>query len=229
MRHCLIQTVNLFLITRLIIRLWNALDNLEHGQNLPVEDFCTKEDFPTQKENRSVNGDYLWKVSRDDIQHPFYLFGTLHVEANRLLSLLSDRTKAIYLGSDSVFFEIDFSTLLDINKCEYLPDGKTLENIIPKELLDNLRIHIDWLGKKTGWVLPEHYWKRMVPEHLVFEIYFRRLKLHPKVSSKAEEEPNQSTYKKETRKPCVADDLVLDQYLFEFAKGWVENEVDMSV
>ena len=151
----------------ILIRLWDVLDKLEHVRNLPVEDFCTKEDFPTQKENRSVNGDYLWKVSRDNLQHPFYLFGTMHVEAKLVLNSLSERTKTVYLESDSVIFEIDF--LKPFEDCNFLPDGKTLEDFIPNELLVRMETHIRWLESQTGLTyddLAGDLWLRLVPEHL---------------------------------------------------------------
>ena len=56
--------------------------------------------------NNSVNNDYLWKVSRNDLSEPSYLFGTIHVPASLVLDSISQETKKVFLESDGVFGEI---------------------------------------------------------------------------------------------------------------------------
>ncbi len=78
----------------------------------------------------------LWKIHG---QRPSYVFGTIHVPDDRVLALSKSVTNAID-GCDELNTEIpmDMGTQLSTATKMMLPDGKTLEQVLPKKLYKKL-------------------------------------------------------------------------------------------
>ena len=79
--------------------------------NILEETGCSEDDF-AGKTNDTMNKDYLWRISRNDLTHESYLFGTIHVPARIVLSSLSEKTREAFKKSDWIFGEIGSHFLL---------------------------------------------------------------------------------------------------------------------
>ena len=105
---------------------------------------------------------YLWSIRT---QPPVYLFGTLRVPYSKIWDDLPQNVKSAFSGSDSVHFELllsDKDTLNALADCQYLPEGQTIDQVIPLELYQRITNYFDrinelyriWLGKPSGIVFP---------------------------------------------------------------------------
>ncbi|KAI4872286.1 hypothetical protein NFI96_027714 [Prochilodus magdalenae] len=98
----------------------------------------------TQKEMNS----FLWTVKRPPPQAPSYLFGTIHVPYTRVWDYIPENSKRAFQSSSSVFFELDLTDPLTISKltsCQLLPNGESLQSLLPRDLYRRLKRHLEYV------------------------------------------------------------------------------------
>lgn len=79
---------------------------------------------------------FLWKIEGET---PSYLFGTVHLKENEILTL-PDIVFETILSSDYVFTEtkMDYSTLINNSYSSMLSGGKTIDDYIPSNISEKL-------------------------------------------------------------------------------------------
>ena len=178
--------------------------------NILEETGCSEDDF-AGKTNNTMNKDYLWRISRNDLTHESYLFGTIHVPARIVLGSLSEKTMEAFKKSDGVFGEIDFYSSEFVSKmaeCSTLPLGTWLDDILSEELISRLKVYFRWLGRNYGVFIFSSTWKRLHPSDLVVLLkHVSDSIIYPKTTS---DQPKTSS---------VSEDLILDEYLQAFGKN----------
>ena len=190
--------------------------------NILKETGCSEDDF-AGKTNETTNKDYLWRISRNDLTHESYLFGTIHVPARIVLSSLSEKTREAFKKSDGIFIEIESSSEFEsrMAECDYLPLGTRLDHIFSEELISRLKVYFNWLEQNYGISVNDWLWRKFYPSDLAaFLEQVSDSILFPKTSS----------YRPKTT--CVSEDLLLDNYLEVFGEklgkitGGVETAED---
>ena len=87
---------------------------------------------------------FLWTVKRPPPQPPSYLFGTIHVPYTRVWDYIPESSKRAFQSSSSVFFDLDLTDPLPIPKptrCQLLPNGQSLQRLLPPDLYRRLTRH----------------------------------------------------------------------------------------
>ena len=95
-------------------------------------------------QNSGANS-FLWTLKRDP---PSYFFGTIHVPYTRVWDHIPGNIKLAFHKADEVFFELDLTnphTISALANCQLLPNGETLETILPKTLYQRLKNHLDYV------------------------------------------------------------------------------------
>ncbi|KAL7828961.1 hypothetical protein SRHO_G00325950 [Serrasalmus rhombeus] len=91
---------------------------------------------------------FLWTVKRPSPQPPSYLFGTIHVPYTRVWDYIPDGSKQAFQSSSRVFFELDLTDPLTISKltsCQLLPNGESLQSLLPRDLYRRLKRHLEYV------------------------------------------------------------------------------------
>ena len=194
-----------------------------HSEFNILQDTGYSEDDLVGKTNNTLNTDYLWRISRDDLTHESYLFGTIHFPARIVLSSLSEKTREAFKKSDGIFIEIESSSEFEsrMAECDYLPLGIRLDHIFSEELISRLKVYFNWLEQNYGISVNDWLWRKFYPSDLAaFLEQVSDSILFPKTSS----------YRPKTT--CVSEDLLLDNYLEVFGEklgkitGGVETAED---
>ncbi len=87
---------------------------------------------------------FLWKIEAPGATAPSYLFGTIHLPRPDVAKIPTSVAPA-FESADAVFTEIpmDTGTLLEMSTKLFLPDGRTLKDIVPDDVyqaaLDELK------------------------------------------------------------------------------------------
>jgi uncharacterized protein YbaP (TraB family) len=96
---------------------------------------------------------FLWKIDRNP---PSYFFGTIHVPYTKVWDFIPENTKQAFEQSEYVFFELDLTdpyTMYALAKCQLLPHGENLSNILPKDIYQRLKRHLEYVkDKMPSWV-----------------------------------------------------------------------------
>ncbi|GAB1607166.1 metalloprotease TIKI1-like, partial [Argonauta hians] len=93
---------------------------------------------------RKLNS-FLWRLHGDT---PSYLFGTIHVPYTKVWDFIPDNTKKAFQQADYVFFELDLTdpyTISALAKCQLLPHGENLSNVLPRDIYLRLKNHLDYI------------------------------------------------------------------------------------
>ena len=93
----------------------------------------------------STRQSFLWTLRRDP---PSYFFGTVHVPYSRVWSHIPANVKATFQRSEHVVFELDLTdqaTVSSLARCQLLPHGQHLVNIIPGSLYARLKRHLEYV------------------------------------------------------------------------------------
>ncbi|KAL5015664.1 hypothetical protein ScPMuIL_005253 [Solemya velum] len=88
---------------------------------------------------------FLWLVDRDP---PAYFFGTIHVPYKKVWDYIPENSKQAFDQSESVFFELDLTnpyTISALAKCQLLPHGENLSNVLPKDIYKRLKRHLEYV------------------------------------------------------------------------------------
>ena len=89
-----------------------------------------------QEAIESIQKPFLWRIKAHPDDKPSYLFGTIHL-SRPSVTKLPPRVLAALHASDAVYTEIpmDPPTLVRMTPHLFLPEGKTLADVLPKDLL----------------------------------------------------------------------------------------------
>ncbi|KAL3869663.1 hypothetical protein ACJMK2_042327 [Sinanodonta woodiana] len=88
---------------------------------------------------------FLWKLNRDP---PSYFFGTIHVPYTRVWDYIPDNSKIAFEQSEHIFFELDLTdpyTMAALARCQLLPHGENLSNVLPSDIYSRLKQHLDYV------------------------------------------------------------------------------------
>lgn len=91
---------------------------------------------------------FLWLVRREP---PAYFFGTIHVPYTRVWDYIPANSKRAFTTSQYVYFELDLTskpTVSALWKCQMLPNGGFLKNVIPRSLFRRLRRHLRYIRRQ---------------------------------------------------------------------------------
>mgnify|MGYP001793859921 FL=1 len=98
---------------------------------------------------------FLWTLRRDP-HPPSYFFGTIHVPYTRVWDYIPTSSKNAFRNSDRVYFELDLTdgrTASALANCQLLPDGQSLNEILPRNLYRRLTRHMDYVRRKVSeWI-----------------------------------------------------------------------------
>jgi len=112
----------------------------------------------TKHHNNELEGkqSYLWKIERNP---PAYLFGTIHVPYNKVWKNIPRNSKKVLKSSQLVVFELDLNkkeTIKSVERCQMLEGNKTLEQVIPSEIMNRLRNRIKTIKNQISeWLTEE--------------------------------------------------------------------------
>ncbi len=89
-----------------------------------------------QEALESIQKPFLWRIKAHPDDKPSYLFGTIHL-SRPSVTKLPPRVLAALHATDAVYTEIpmDPPTLVRMTPHLFLPEGKTLADVLPKDLL----------------------------------------------------------------------------------------------
>ncbi|XP_043239606.1 metalloprotease TIKI2-like [Amphibalanus amphitrite] len=100
---------------------------------------------PDYCDPQSRQSSFLWRI---DTKPPSYFFGTIHVPYNRVWEHIPENVKRAFRLADSVFFELDLTdehTISALTKCQLLPRGARLEQLLPGDIYRRLEKHLDYV------------------------------------------------------------------------------------
>ncbi|KAK9408020.1 metalloprotease TIKI1 [Crotalus adamanteus] len=115
---------------------------------------------------RELNS-FLWTIKRDP---PSYLFGTIHVPYNRVWDFIPENSKKAFRESHAVYFELDLTdpyTISALTSCQLLPQGKNLQDVLPRDLYRRLRRHMEYVKlMMPSWMTPDQRGKGLYADYL---------------------------------------------------------------
>ena len=110
---------------------------------------------------------FLWTLKRDP---PSYFFGTIHVPYTRVWEHIPENTKTAFKQSENIFFELDLTnpyTMSALAKCQLLPHGESLSNILPTEMYTRLKEHLDYVRETMpSWMTADQKGKGLYADYL---------------------------------------------------------------
>ncbi|XP_023228655.1 metalloprotease TIKI1-like [Centruroides sculpturatus] len=100
---------------------------------------------------------FLWKINKNP---PSYFFGTVHVPYTKVWDYIPENAKEAFQLSDNVYFELDLNdpyTISTLAKCQMLPQGKNLSEILPYDIYQRLKRYLDRIKENIpSWTNFEH-------------------------------------------------------------------------
>lgn len=109
---------------------------------------------------------FLWLVKRNP---PAYFFGTIHVPYTRVWDFIPSNSKAAFKTSQYVYFELDLTSKPTVNalwKCQMLPKGGLLKDVLPRSMYRRLHRHLRYIKKMIPMWLKDNdgeYYQGMAP------------------------------------------------------------------
>ncbi|XP_037070666.1 metalloprotease TIKI1-like [Pollicipes pollicipes] len=100
---------------------------------------------PEYCDKQTRQSSFLWRINTSP---PSYFFGTIHVPYDRVWSHIPDNVKRAFHLSDAVFFELDLTnseTVSALTKCQLLPRGSRLDQLLPSDIYRRLQKHLDYV------------------------------------------------------------------------------------
>lgn len=82
---------------------------------------------------------------------PAYFFGTIHVPYTRVWDYIPDNSKVAFQNSQNVYFELDLTdpnTMRALMKCQLLPKGRFLHQLIPHKMFKRLKSHLRYIKRR---------------------------------------------------------------------------------
>ena len=110
---------------------------------------------------------FLWTIEREP---PSFLFGTIHVPYTQVWDFIPDNTKEAFERAERVFFELDLtdpSTISALANCQMLPNGESLQTILPRDLYRRLKRHLDYVKVMMPlWMTADQRGRGMYADYL---------------------------------------------------------------
>ncbi|XP_076814225.1 metalloprotease TIKI1-like [Clavelina lepadiformis] len=110
---------------------------------------------------------FLWEIKRSP---PAYLFGTIHVPYTRVWDFIPKNSKKAFKDSKNIFFELDLTdapTISNLTRCQMLPRGTDLRQILPTQLFTRLKQHLEYVKKvMPDWVTSDKGGKSIYADYL---------------------------------------------------------------
>lgn len=81
---------------------------------------------------------------------PVYLFGTIHVPYTKVWDYIPLNSKQAFYKSKNIYFELDLTdsvTLTTLARCQILPNGIMLKDLVPRTLYKRLRRYLSYIRK----------------------------------------------------------------------------------
>ncbi|KAH8035212.1 hypothetical protein HPB51_004453 [Rhipicephalus microplus] len=114
---------------------------------------------------------FLWSTRNEP---PSYFFGTIHVPYTRVWEHVPENAKRAFANADRVVFELDLldpGTLAALANCQLLPEGRSLADILPADLLLRLRRHLDYVrAKMSAWMTADQRGRGLYADYLFHAI-----------------------------------------------------------
>uniref|UniRef100_A0A2K6RT96 Metalloprotease TIKI n=1 Tax=Rhinopithecus roxellana TaxID=61622 RepID=A0A2K6RT96_RHIRO len=119
------------------------------------------------KPQQSELNSFLWTIKRDP---PSYFFGTIHVPYTRVWDFIPDNSKEAFLQSNIVYFELDLTdpyTISALTSCQMLPQGKNLQDVLPRDIYCRLKRHLEYVKLMMPlWMTPDQRGKGLYADYL---------------------------------------------------------------
>ena len=122
---------------------------------------------------------FLWTIKRrsalgsggiESRGPPSYFFGTIHVPYSQVWDSVPNRVKQAFKASDSIYFELDLMdayTVSTLAKCQLLPNRLRLIDILPHDLYQRLRKHLEYVRLMLpDWVTSDQKARGLYAEYL---------------------------------------------------------------
>ncbi|XP_026528649.1 metalloprotease TIKI1 [Notechis scutatus] len=110
---------------------------------------------------------FLWTIKRDP---PSYFFGTIHVPYTRVWDFVPENSKKAFQDSHIVYFELDLTdpyTISALTSCQLLPQGKNLQDVLPRDLYRRLKRHLEYVKLMIpSWMTPDQRGKGLYADYL---------------------------------------------------------------
>ena len=116
-------------------------------------------------QSRQFNS-FLWALERDP---PVYFFGTIHVPYTEVWDHIPANSEQAFYESQNIYFELDLTdpvTLDTLGKCQVLPEGTMLREVIPRNLFKRIRRHLVYIKKVFPKWMTREQQLRFDPAHL---------------------------------------------------------------
>ncbi|KAM5318231.1 metalloprotease TIKI1 isoform 2-T2 [Glossophaga mutica] len=119
------------------------------------------------KPQQSELNSFLWTIKRDP---PSYFFGTIHVPYTRVWDFIPDNSKEAFQQSSIVYFELDLTdpyTISALTSCQMLPQGKNLQDVLPRDIYCRLKHHLEYVKlMMPSWMTPDQRGKGLYADYL---------------------------------------------------------------
>ncbi|XP_064124856.1 metalloprotease TIKI1 [Loxodonta africana] len=119
------------------------------------------------KPQQSELNSFLWTIKRDP---PSYFFGTIHVPYTQVWDFIPDNSKEAFQQSSIVYFELDLmdpSTISALTRCQMLPQGENLEDVLPRDIYCRLKRHLEYVKlMMPSWMTPDQRGKGLYADYL---------------------------------------------------------------
>ncbi|XP_041879430.1 metalloprotease TIKI1-like isoform X3 [Corvus kubaryi] len=121
---------------------------------------------PLRRKQNELNS-FLWTIKRDP---PSYFFGTIHVPYTRVWDFIPENSKKAFQQSHSVYFELDLTdpyTISALTSCQLLPQGKNLQDVLPRDIYHRLKRHLEYVKlMMPSWMTPDQRGKGLYADYL---------------------------------------------------------------
>ncbi|KAL4660461.1 metalloprotease TIKI1 [Arapaima gigas] len=120
-----------------------------------------------EKGEKSNMNSFLWTIKGDP---PSFFFGTIHVPYTMVWDFIPENSKKAFNESNAVYFELDLvnpKTFGDLTRCQLLPHGGFLRELLPNELYDRLKRHLEYVRRMMpSWLTDDQIGEGLYPEFL---------------------------------------------------------------
>ncbi|XP_037981622.1 metalloprotease TIKI1 isoform X3 [Motacilla alba alba] len=121
---------------------------------------------PLRRKQNELNS-FLWTIKRDP---PSYFFGTIHVPYTRVWDFIPENSKKAFQQSHIVYFELDLTdpyTISALTSCQLLPQGKNLQDVLPRDIYRRLKQHLEYVKlMMPSWMTPDQRGKGLYADYL---------------------------------------------------------------
>lgn len=110
---------------------------------------------------------FLWSTKQDP---PSYFFGTIHVPYTRVWDHIPENAKQAFANADNVVFELDLmdpATIAALATCQMLPPGRSLVDVLPREMYRRLKQHLEYVKvMMSSWMTADQRGQGLYADYL---------------------------------------------------------------